>query len=135
MVSDTWIAIEMKFIENNLSWKHAVIFAVIWLLFAVTTFFITNAGLDDKGRELLTTAGTILGPMTGALARDWQSCCLEFSIFLLPYCGAALVGAAAFQSIPLPVKTGATAIRLTVWTVGLLVWFMGGIVSFGHALS
>jgi hypothetical protein len=32
-------------------------------------------------------------------------------------------------------ESGATAIRLTVWTLGLLVWFMGGIVSFGHALS
>ena len=29
----------------------------------------------------------------------------------------------------------ATAIRLTVWTLGLLVWFMGGIVSFGHAVA
>ena len=91
--------------------------------------------IDDKGRVLLTTAGTISGPMTGALARDWQGCCLEFSIFLLPCCGSALVGAAAFQFIPLPLKRGATAIRLSVWTVGLLVWFMGGIVSFGHALS
>lgn len=131
----SYARIVMKFIENSLSRKHVAIFAAIWLLFAIVTFFITNAGLDDKGRVLLTTAGTVLGPMTGALARDWQSCCLQFSLGLLPYCGPALIGAVAFQFIPLPLKRGATAIRLTVWTMGLLVWFMGGIVSFGHALS
>ncbi len=121
--------------QNNFSRKHVATFAAVWLLFAVATFFLTNDGFDNNGRALLIAVGTISGPMAGALARDWQSCCLEFSLLLLPYCGAALVGALAFQFVKLPLEKGATAIRLTVWTLGLLVWFMGGIVSFGHALS
>ncbi len=121
--------------QNNFSRKHLAILAAVWLLFAVGTFGITHSDLDDKGRVLLTSVGTISGPMTGAIARGGQSCCLEFSLVLLPYCGFALVAAAAFQFVRLPMECGATAVRLIVWTLGLLVWFMGGIVSFAHALS
>jgi hypothetical protein len=32
-------------------------------------------------------------------------------------------------------SAGASALRMTLWIVGLLGWFFGGVVSFGHALN
>ena len=90
---------------------------------------------DHNRRVFLTTLGTILGPMTGAISRNCQSCCLAFSLSLLPYCGAFMVAGTLPLFIKLPFKWGASALRMTQWIVGLLGWFFGGIVSFGHALN
>jgi hypothetical protein len=90
---------------------------------------------DHRRLVILTTLGTILGPMTGAISRNCQSCCLAFSLSLLPYCGAFLAAGTLPLFIELPFKWGASALRMTLWIVGLLGWFFGGIVSFGHALN
>ena len=82
-----------------------------------------------------TTCGTILGPMTGAISRDCQSCCLKFSLSLLPYGGAFLVVGTIPLFIKFPFKRGASFLRMVFWVVGLLRWFLGGIVSFAHALN
>ena len=84
---------------------------------------------------MLTTLGTILGPMTGAISRNCQGCCPAFSLSLLPYCGAFLAAGTLPLFIKLPFSRGASALRMTLWIVGLLGWFFGGIVSFGHALN
>jgi hypothetical protein len=83
----------------------------------------------------MTTAATVLGPMTGAISRDYQGCYLRFSLDLMPYCLAALGFAVAIQFVRLWPVAWTRPIRLIIWTAGLLVWFGGGIVSFGHALS
>ncbi len=75
---------------------------------------------------ILTTLGTILGPMTGAISRNCQSCCLAFSLSLLPYCGAFLVVGTLPLFIKLPFKWGASALRMALWIVGLLGWFLAG---------
>jgi hypothetical protein len=83
---------------------------------------------------MLTTLGTILGPMTGAISRNCQGCCPAFSLSLLPYCGAFLVGGTLPLFIKLPFR-GASALRMALGIVGLLGRFFGGIVSLGHALN
>jgi len=40
-----------------------------------------------------------------------------------------------FQLINIPLKKYAEEIRLLIWIVCLMIWFLGGILSFGHALE
>ena len=128
----------MKIVENHFTKAHLFVFLGVWLAFTVLTFWIADQGIDryDHGRLVfVTTCGTIFGPMTGVIRRDCQSCCLKFSLSLVPYCGALL----AFGTLPLfvrlPLRRGASVLRMAMWIVGFLGWFLGGIVSFGHALS
>lgn len=128
----------MKLIENNFHRSHLFVFLGIWLAFTALTFSIVERGIEqyDHNRLVaLTTLGTILGPMTGVISRNCQSCCLKFSLGLLPYCGAILIAGAASLFARLPFKRGASILRMVLWIVGLLGWFLGGIVSFGHALG
>ena len=79
--------------QNHFTKAHLFVFLGIWLSFTALTCWIAEHGIEqDSHRKLviLTTLGTILGPMTGAIARNCQSCCLAFSFSLLPYCGAFL---------------------------------------------
>jgi hypothetical protein len=127
----------MRVFENNFSRLHLVVLLVIWTFFTGWTYWIAEHGIDQYEHTrlvVLTTGGTILGPMTGAISRNCQSCCLEFSLSLLPYCGAFLILGTVPSLVRLPFVTGASALRMTAWIVGLLGWFSGGIVSFGHAL-
>ncbi|MGA2035226.1 MAG: hypothetical protein ABSG68_23515 [Thermoguttaceae bacterium] len=106
--------------------------------FTVLTYWIAEHGIEQDGHGrlvFLTTCGTILGPMTGAISRDCQSCCLKFSLSLLPYCGALLAIGTIPLFVRLPFTQGAAVVRLAMWVVGLLGWFLGGILSFGHALT
>ena len=72
--------------------------------------------------------------MTGAIARNCHGCCPAFSLSLLPYCGAFLVGGTLPLFIKLPFQCGASAVMMSLWVLGLLGWFLGGIVSYAHAL-
>ena len=124
--------------QNHFTKAHLFVFLGIWLGFTVLTYWIAEHGIEqDSHRKLviLTTLGTILGPMTGAISRNCQSCCLAASISLLPYCGAFLAAGTLPLFIKLPFKWGASALRMALWIVGLLGWFLGGIVSYGHALN
>jgi hypothetical protein len=128
----------MRVFENNFSRSHLVVFLVTWVGFTGWTYWIAEHGIDQYDHSrlvVLTTAGTVLGPMTGAISRNCQSCFLEFSLSLLPYCGAFLILGTLPSLVRLPFVTGASALRLTAWSVGLLGWFLGGIISFGHALG
>lgn len=128
----------MNIYENNFSKKHLYIFLAIWILFSIATFAILCAGLDGQNNYIyvvLTTAGTITGPMTRAIARQWQECCTEFSLKIMMFCAPVLLFGTIFQWIKLPFTKFAAAFRLFIWIVCLLIWFLGGILSFGHALS
>jgi hypothetical protein len=127
----------MKIIENNFTRYHLMAFLGIWLCFTVGTYWIAEHGIEQDNHNRLvcvTTCGTILGPMTGAISRNCQSCCLQFSLGLLPYCAAFLVIGTIPSLLKLPFQCGASAVRMTMWIVGLLGWFLGGILSFAHAL-
>src|SRR5687767_2212082 len=81
-------------LARRFSWWHAWVAVGLWLAFSGVTLWIMLQGLDRGAwrplRVAATTAGTILGPMTGAISRDFQGCCLDFSLSLLPYCLGAL---------------------------------------------
>ncbi len=128
----------MRLIENHFTKSHFAVFLGIWLCFTAWTYWIAAHGIEQYNHDrlvTLTTLGTILGPVTGAISRDFQSCCLAASLSLLPYCGAFLILGTAPLFVRLPLRRGAFVLRMTLWIVGLLGWFLGGIVSFGHALS
>ena len=126
-------------VRNRLDRAHLLTLAVIWGSFTALTYWIADRGIDhgpDHNRLVfLTTSATALGPMTGAISRGCQSCCLQNSLALLPYCGVVLALGIVPQFIRLPFHHGAKATRLVAWNIGLLAWFLGGTVSFFHALN
>jgi len=128
----------MKLIENHFTKDHLFVFLFIWLGFTALNCWIAEHGIeqyDHRRLVVLTTLGTILGPMTGAISRDCQSCCLNFSLSLLPYCAAFLIVGAIPLFLKLPFRRAASTLRMMLWIVGLLGWFLGGIFSYAHALN
>ena len=127
------------FLASRFSRWHAWVAVIMWLGFTVLTFFAVLNGLDHATERpktvALTTAGTALGPMTGAISRDFQGCCLRFSLGLVPYCLGGLVAGLVVQ-LAVPARGVFRGIvRVAAWVLGLLAWFGGGSVSFTHALS
>jgi len=129
----------MMRLSNNLTKTHVMVFLCLLLIFSVLTFLITNAGVDEASehdaRVLLSTVGTISGPLTGAIARGFQGCCLTFSLTLMAYCAPVLLLGVLAQLVGLPDKKWLRVVRMGLWSLGWFVWFMGGIISFGHALA
>ena len=129
----------MRYLKNCVTKSHLITFVVMLAVFTILTFLITNAGLDPgpdhDARVLATTLGTVTGPLTGAISRGFQPCCLEFSLAVMLYCGPVLLIGILIQFIGLPKWRWLNALRMSLWIIGWLVWFLGGIVSFGHALS
>lgn len=129
----------MNNVGNHLIRAHGVIFSGLFGIFTVWTFLITNSGLSEGAGHaryvLQTTLGTISGPMTGAIARNFQSCCLHASLQLAGYCAPVLAIGAVAQFVGTPGGKRLRALRLVLWTLGWATWFAGGIVSFLHALS
>jgi len=130
----------VRLIENHFSIKHAWTFLGFLAVFTVLNFFILNASVDE-GHEhtrqlIVTTLCTISGPMTGAIARDFQGCCTRFSLRVLwVVSGPALLLGILMQVIRLPFKRGQVVVRMMFWATGLLLWFLGGLASYGHALN
>ena len=117
----------------RLTRRHGWVFLALLVPFCLLTAAAVATGADDGhrlGRVVGTTAGTLLGPFTGALARDGQSCCLEFSLSLVPWAGGALLVGLLLQVARRP-----AAWRLGAWGLGWAVWFGSGLVSFLHAFS
>lgn len=106
---------------------HIVIFATLWLGFTVLTYAAVSGGLtnasQERGLVVMTTLGSISGPMTGAICRRFQSCCLQASLSLLPYAAAGLLVGVLFQWLPLPSRLGWQVLRLSAWGLGWFVWF------------
>ena len=127
----------MRHLLQNFSRVHMYIFLGFYLAFAALTFFAFNAGSESDRRDhgmAAATIGAVSGPFTGAIARRFQSCCLQFSFSIFPYCALFLGVGVVFQIVPLPFQRFARAARLTLWCLGLLGWFGGVLVSFAHAL-
>lgn len=124
---------------NHFTRWHAFVALALWLAFAALTLVIVLHGLDHAAERPLTVvatvAGSALGPMSGAISRGFQPCCLASSLSLLPSCLTALAVATALQVVWLPDVPGVRALRLVAWGAGLLLWFGGGILSFAHALG
>jgi hypothetical protein len=117
-------------------WIIAAGLALAWM---ALTYFIVRSGSPNDVRSrpiaLTTLAAPVLGPFTGAIARNGQSCCLDASRRIAAVCGPILaVGALSQFAIG---GSGGTwrILRLVPWTVGWLAWLAGGFVSFLHAFS
>jgi hypothetical protein len=127
----------MTIMENNFTRYHFFVFLGIWLCFTGLTYWIAENGIEQYNHNhlvFLTTCGTVLGPMTGAISRNCQSCCWDFSLGLLPNCATFLILGTIPLFLRLPFRSGASALRMVMWIIGLLGWFLGGILSFAHAL-
>jgi len=125
--------------RDRWTWTHLVIPLTLWGIFLVLTLVFAWGAVDDtpdRVRNITFTAlATPLGPMTGAVSRQFQQCCLEFSLALLPYClGSLLVGTLAQVVLPLTTPLF-RVLRLGLWSTAWVIWFGGGIASLGHALS
>lgn len=127
----------MRFLATHFTRTHGYIALGFWLVFSGLTLFLVCQPKNNEGlvNIVVTTLATVSGPMVGAVARNCQSCCLKFSLSLLPWSGAFLATGILFQFVPLPFQRFAKALRLTMWVLGLLGWFGGGVVSFAHAFS
>jgi hypothetical protein len=129
----------MRWSHSRFARWHLWTVVALWLGFSGLTLWIASHGIDDSSDKptlvFLTALGTPLGPMTGAISRGFQSCCVAFSLSLLPYCLSGLAIAVLLQLALPSGRWWSVAIRATGWIVGLVVWFGAGIVSFGHALS
>jgi hypothetical protein len=128
----------MKHVFQHFNRKHGYVFLGFYLAFACLTLFVLSRQPASDWRDnwnMAATVGSLSGPFTGAIARHFQSCCWQFSVSLFPYCAVFLLGGFAFQLVPIPWQAAQGWLRLVVWSIGLLGWFGGGVVSFGHALS
>lgn len=129
----------MKYMKNNFTKTHLILFVVIFVTFTVLTFLATNAGVDrgadHNTRVFQTTIGVITGPMTGAISRGFQSCCTRCSLILLCYSAPILIFCISIQFLALPQKKWLSIFRMIIWGSGWFIWFLSGIVSFGHALN
>lgn len=113
------------------------ILLVLLASFTALTYLAVSSGSPSDVRQrpvVLTTLATITGPFVGPIARNGQECCLEFAIFLAAICGPVLALGLIAQVVPLPFRQGQRAVRLSLWTLGWLVWLASGHVSFMHAL-
>jgi hypothetical protein len=128
----------MSHLFQYFSRVHLYVFLGFYIAFAAATFFVLNAGSASDRRDnaiAAATIGVVSGPFTGAIARHFQSCCLQFSLSISLCCALALGAGVLFQIVPLPFQRFTHAARLTLWCLGLLGWFGGALVSFLHALS
>ncbi len=124
---------------GNLTKMHGITFGALLTAFTAATFLIMSRGADPGDghsvRVLQTTLGTMAGPLTGAIARGFQPCCLDFSLRVMAFCGPVLLLCVLLQSAGSHGGRMARAVRLGLWVAGWLAWFLGGILSFAHALS
>jgi hypothetical protein len=80
--------------------------------------------------NVATVVFTFLGPFAGAITRHFEWGPLRASLGLFPFCAAFLLMAIVSQSIPLPFRRGDHEVRIGVWMLGLLGWFLGAPLSF-----
>ena len=71
----------------------------------------------------------ILGPFTGVILRPFEPYCWQVAWWFFPYCAVFLMAGGLFQFVPLPFQRGAQVLRLAIWVLGLLGWFVGGFLS------
>lgn len=127
----------MRLIESNYTRFHAIVATVILALSVGIPFLQVQRSYtpDDNYWEHIAPALAVpLGPMAGAVVRDFQGCCLRASLSLLPigFVGILLM---LLPLIHLPESRLMTINRNTLFVLGLLTWLGCAFVSYLHALS
>jgi len=98
----------MKRVFRHFSRAHLYIFFGFYLAFAGFTFLVLTRQSESDWREnwnMAATIGAVSGQLTGAIARQFQSCCWQLSLSLLPCCGAFLLAGFVFQLVPIPIRS------------------------------
>jgi hypothetical protein len=120
----------------RLTKAHLLTFLILFILFAIFNLVAVTAN-QNFGRGVLTATGTILGPLTGAISRNFQNCRLNASLglsaYFLPVLCVGIFAQLTFKRTS--VGRVGSSIRLALWIVAWALWFFSGIISFGHALS
>jgi hypothetical protein len=116
---------------------EVVVFTLLVLWFANASF---DAGGDTSERQrivkvLVTTIGVLAGPMNGAISREDQPSCLDFSLSLLLPCGAILAAGILLQFVPARSRLVAGFLLPAAWALGWLAWFGGAVLSLLQALE
>jgi hypothetical protein len=128
----------MKLFAQHFGRVHVIIFLAFVLVFSVLTLWSLASQSPSDWRNNQNAAATLLavtGPFTGAIARNFQSCCLNASLALFPWCLAILVLGAFCQFVPLPFRRGERFFRIGTWVIAMLGWFAGTVLSLAHALG
>jgi hypothetical protein len=122
-----------RWLAGRVARWHAITVLVLFACFAGLVFF----GVRDRPPRIVAMlAGyVVVGPMAGAILADYQRCCLDFSLSLVPYCVGALATATAVQLLVPPRGLFTRSVRVTTWLLGVFTWFGGAIVSYLHAMS
>lgn len=115
-------------------------------LLVLAAFLLLNAWIAWQVRESTSSPERLvwmvlavpLGPLTGAVVRGWpldatHSSCIENAFSLLPWSALALVLAGLAQWFGGSRPVG--RLRLTLWCLGWIAWFGGGIVALAHSLE
>ncbi|MEO5714601.1 MAG: hypothetical protein ABIT37_14035 [Luteolibacter sp.] len=122
-----------------MSKAHVIVFTCLLVIFSILTFLICIALISPRvghyPEVFLANLGTICGPMVGAISSNFMTSCFEFSLTAVAICGPFLFLGVLVQFTDLPARKWLGPLRMGLWVSGWLVWFMGGIVSLGYALS
>jgi hypothetical protein len=131
-------AAQQKRIRPRFTLVHLYFFIGTWIFFSLLTGYILARAWDGTGAHpvliVVYSLTSVTGPMNGAIVRSFQSCCLEFSLYSLPWFLGFFILFTIPQLFQWPFKKGFW-IRYLLWEVGLIGWFLGGPFSFLHALS
>ena len=120
----------------KLSTVRKVSFLGIFLLFTTLAVVAVTGGSKGGGTNVIGgILAVITGPFVGAVARNFQSCCLECSVQLMWYCAPVLLLGIALQWVKIQNRTREFVFKTVVWVLGWLAWFGGGLVSYIHAFN
>ncbi len=130
--------------EYSPRWTRAFLWTPVAMLgvFGSLTFFLTNKCLTGPdgphSREWYvwwTTIATPLGPLTGGIVRDWQSCCAANAWVLAAETGPILAAGIALQFVLRGEGRAWLRARLAIWSVAWFIWLGSGIAALGHSLE
>jgi hypothetical protein len=124
----------MSMFINRFRQVHLFIFGGFAVAFSALTFWAVihmspGDWKDSRNHPYAATLLTICGPFTGAILRPYDPYSWEVARRLCPYCAAFILGGAFFQFVPLPFQRYEQGLRISIWVLGLLAWFGGGVVS------
>lgn len=75
----------------------------------------------------------LVNPFTGAALRNWQGCCVRFSLSLASYALPFFVLGLTTRFVPWFAEH--PRIGSVIWGIGLFAWYAGAPLSCLHALS
>lgn len=114
-----------------------IVLAVFVLLNALIAWSVREA-YGPRQNLIWMVLAVPLGPLTGAVVRGWplddtDSDCIANAFSILPWTAALLGLAAALQWVGSTRPPG--WIRITIWVLGWVAWYAGGILALGHSLE